>query len=119
MSKFSILLIAMMSTSCVPLCHAPIPHATGTISGKVINVSNRPVPGAHVMAIYTRGWTTVLPPVPSQFVVAETTTGPDGTFTLTTGKRVDTLSANTQDFKMSGELRGVTKSGNIVRISPK
>jgi len=117
MFRFGIL-IAVMSTGCVPLCHKPVPHASGTISGRVIDGSNRPVPGAHVMAIYTRGWTTVMPPVPNQFVVAETTTGPDGTFTVTTRKRVDTLSASTDDSKLSGELSGVAKSGNVVRISP-
>jgi hypothetical protein len=116
MMKPHIFLLLVLFSGCVPLFHPRAPHVTGTISGKVVDVSGRPVANTRVIAIYVRGWTQIMPPVPNWFVVGEAIAGKDGAFSLTTGKRVDKLHAQTNNFKMQGYLDCLTQNDNVIHI---
>lgn len=120
MVKFFLTALSLLLIGCVMLTPS-LPHssATGRISGHVLDNRNRPVAGAEVQAIYTRGWTTFLPPVPNAFIVGVARTDPQGFFQLNAAKRVDELAARTTDFRETGNLTGVRNQGNVIHISPK
>jgi uncharacterized GH25 family protein len=107
---------AILLTSCVPVSDPHHEHATGTISGKVVDSTGRPVARAGVTAIYF-GPAQLIPPADNHLVAGEAVTSSDGAFTITTSEHIAILAAHSKDLRMVGELKGVKQSGNIIRIS--
>ena len=108
--------MAFVLAGCVPALGPNYPSATGTISGRVVDSAGRSVAGANVMAIYYGPFVQLLPPAPNALVAAQTTTAADGTFRFVTTKHVQEFSARSRDFHLIGELRGVSQTGNLIRI---
>jgi hypothetical protein len=106
----------------LPGCIIPVHYekhgssATGEITGSVLDPRGHPAAGVEVQAIYLRGFATVPPPIPDAFVVGSARTDAQGQFRLVTSKRVDELSARTDDFRASGELTSVLPAGNVLRL---
>jgi hypothetical protein len=92
------------------------PAVTGLITGIVVDAKQRPVSGAFVDGVYARKWTTIMPPVPDEFVVGTATTDVNGRFAFNTSKRVDILMAQTPDFGLLGELDIVTQKDNVIQL---
>jgi|ERR1700738_697998 len=117
MLKRGVLLAGILLAGCVPAFGPHYPSATGSISGKVIDAAGRPVARANVTAVFFSSWIQLIPPSSNQLVAGQTLTADDGTFTIATPERIQLLAAQSEDFKLWGELKGVKQSGNIIRIS--
>lgn len=115
--SFALMGLLFLLSGCIMLCPSK-PHstATGWISGKVVDETNRPVADAEIKAIYVRGWTIFYPPCPNGFLVGTDHTDSNGCFRLFTAKRVDELSGASPSFKSRGELHGVKSTSNIIYI---
>ena len=94
------------------------PHArplTGITSGEVVDSQDHPVAGATVRGIYSRRWTTIVPlEDQNAFIVATTTTGSNGMFTINTSKKVDYIDATTKWNRKT--LYSIMQSGNVIRF---
>ena len=112
--------LIMSFSGCVMLCPSPR-HSTasGIITGTVLDSKDRPVAEAEVQAVYLRGWTTFLPPVPNGFVVGVARTDRQGRFRLVTDKRVDQIWVHSERFAMRGELHTIRPWGNVIIVEPR
>jgi hypothetical protein len=117
--RFSLIVVTVvMLAGCIicPRQYSETCFATGVITGEVIHSRGSAVEGAQVQGVYVRGWTTLIPPVPNEFVVATARTDARGQFKLITTKRVDRLTVSTNDPRECGTLDRVMQKGNVIRI---
>jgi hypothetical protein len=107
----------VLLTGCVPTSRPHYAHATGAISGKVVDAAGRPVAGAEVWAISYSPWMPIGSTLPFAIVDAQTTTAADGTFTVAARGTIKELSAHTNGLAMSGDVKGVRQTGNVIRVA--
>ena len=106
-------LTSLLIAGCV-LCPPSVPSKaspTGGFGGLVLDSAGKPVSGADVSAVYSRNWTTILPPVPNQFVLASTKTDRTGYFELRTNKKISWIAA--RHGRLSGSSRDLQEPNRI------